>query len=186
MQLEPLTTKNFELFESLFSGKDSGGCYCAVWRSFDDTWVSRCNSADKQNLEITRKNVEQGLHIGYLVFEKEELIGWTGSGPKTEFPILETKLGSRLTPFSPSIWSIGCFSIKQAFRGKSKSTQVVKSLIEAAKINEAEYIEAYPTDPWDEPRSYRGSLRLFEKMGFVRFGDEADENSKIVCMRLKL
>ncbi|MBT3982378.1 MAG: hypothetical protein HOE90_13550 [Bacteriovoracaceae bacterium] len=184
--LNPLNTKKFEEFSALLSGSEFGGCFCAVWRSLDDTWSARCSSEAKPNLEITRKNVDGGLHTGFLVYEDSDLIGWTGSGPKTEFPILETKLGSRLTEFSSDIWSMGCIAVKESSRGKSKSNKIIQAVINLAKLDGAKYVESYPTDPWDEARSYRGSLSQFTKLGFERFGDENDKNSKITCMRLKL
>jgi hypothetical protein len=186
MKLKPLNLSNFKEFSNLLSGEEFGGCFCAVWRSYDDTWSSRCNDKAKPNLEITKENVKQGHHTGFLVYEESELIGWTGSGPKTQFPILETKLASRLTPFSADIWCIGCIAIKESYRGKSKSNKIFQAVINLAKSQNAKFVESYPTDPWDEPRSYRGSLKQFTKLGFERFGDEQDENSRVVCLRLKI
>ena len=42
---------------------------------------------------------------------------WTGSGPKTAFPLLKTKLASRLSDFSEKIWTVGCMAVSATFRG---------------------------------------------------------------------
>ena len=186
MQLKELNRTNFDSFSKLLSGSEFGGCFCAVWRSFDETWSKRCQDSSKPNLSLSKSFVENGFHLGYLVLENEELIGWTGSGPKTEFPLLETKLASRLTPFTSNIWSLGCIAVKQSSRGKSKSEEIILATIKKAKEHDALWIEAYPIDPWDEPRSYRGSIKQFERLGLERYGAEIDGDSKVVCMRMKL
>lgn len=186
MHLEVLNLENFDSFSALLSGIEFGGCYCAVWRSYDQTWVQRCKDQSHPNLNLTRSFIEQDLHIGFLVYENNELIGWTGSGEKTNSPILKEKLGSRLTPFTSNIWSIGCIAIKENYRGKSKSKLIIKAVITKAKEAGAKYIEAYPIEPWEESRSYRGSRKNYVELGFEEFAHENDGNSKIVCMRLKL
>jgi|JI6StandDraft_1071083.scaffolds.fasta_scaffold632965_1 hypothetical protein len=42
------------------------------------------------NCLITKKRVEAGHHVGFLVYDGDLLVGWTGSGPKTDFPFLKT------------------------------------------------------------------------------------------------
>lgn len=185
MRLEKLNNKNFDIFKDLLGGSEFGGCYCAVWRSFDDTWVKRCQDPSAPNLEISKKFVLSGKHLGFLVYENESLVGWTGSGPKTEYPLLKTKLGSRLTPFDSEIWSIGCIAIQSSFRGQSKSLEIIKAVIEEAKRNHAKFVEAYPVKPWDEARSYRGSFSQYQGLGFEECGSEKDGESEVLCLRYK-
>ncbi len=186
MRLESLSLKNFDSFSTLLSRTEFGGCYCAVWRSYDQTWIQRCKDPSRPNLKLTRDFFDQGLHMGFLVYENDELIGWTGSGVKTDFPILKEKLASRLTPFTSHIWSIGCIAIKENHRGKSKSKQIIEAVIMKAKEVKAEYIEAYPIEPWEESRSYRGSKKNYLNLGFEEFAYENDGSSKVLSMRLKL
>ncbi len=136
MRLEKLTIDNFDQFSSLLSGAEFGGCYCAVWRSHDDTWVKRCQDSSKPNLKITKENILKGHHIVFLFYEDKKLIGWTGSGPKNEYPSLENKLGSRLTAFDSKIWSIGCIAVKECFRGLSKSVEIINAVIVKQKNQE--------------------------------------------------
>ncbi len=186
LRLQALSLDNFESFARLLGGSEFGGCFCAVWRSFDKDWVSRCQDPDKPNLELTRRNVEQGHHIGYLVFDGDGLVGWTGSGPKVEFPLLRQKLASRLSPSEPGVWSLGCIAIKEQARGRGYSGRVASSVIELARQSGARRIESYPTRPWDEPRSYRGSWRMYQRLGFEVLGEEPDGESDILLMSLSL
>jgi hypothetical protein len=185
MQLKALSAENFDLFESIFTPGGSG-CYCAVWRTYDETWEQRCKDRSLPNLSYAKSAVIGGAHWGFLAFDENGFAGWTASGPKTEFPLLQTKLASRTTPFSPEIWSIGCIAFKETGNNESKAAKIIKAVADTAREANAEFLEAYPTDPWDKPRSYRGSLVQFMNLGFEEFSSEQDGESRILCMRLKL
>jgi len=186
LMLEPLTLTNLPEFKGLLGSSEFGGCFCAVWTSFDDTWGKRCGDKSHPNFNITAKNTEEGKHIGFLVYQNSELVGWTGSGPKTAFPLLKEKLGSRLSAFESNKWSLGCIAIKEQYRGKGLAEKVVTSVINKARENGAFTMEAYPTRPWHEPRAYRGSFKLFERLGFEEIGTDRDGDFEILLMEHKL
>jgi GNAT superfamily N-acetyltransferase len=186
IELRPLTTEKLPEFRALLGSKDFGGCFCAVWTSFGEDWATRCADKSQPNYFITEKNVEARKHVGFLVYEDSSLVGWTGSGPKTSFPFLKSKLGSRLSDFSDYIWSVGCLAISKSARGRGLSEPIVKAIASEAKKNSAKVLEAYPTRPWDEPRMFRGSFRLYERLGFVEINSEKDGSSEILLMQLKV
>lgn len=143
LRLEALKPEKLDIFRELLGSNDFGGCFCAVWTSHSDDWVSRCNDKAQPNFFITKRNVEAGKHAGYFVYQGNSLVGWTGSGPKTTFPFLKTKLGSRLSEFSDNIWSVGCLSVRETFRGKGISDLIVRSISEEARSAGAVALEAY-------------------------------------------
>ena len=91
VQLKPLSIDNSEAFRNLLGSKDFGGCFCAVWTSYGEDWETRCKDKSQPNFHVTFENINSGKHVGYLVYAGESLVGWTGSGPKTAFPLLQTK-----------------------------------------------------------------------------------------------
>lgn len=186
LTLVALTPDKLEAFRGLLGSSDFGGCFCAVWTSFGDDWVSRCRDKSQPNFSITKKSVEEGRDVGFFVYQGDELIGWTGSGPKTAFPSLKTKLGSRLSDFSDEIWSVGCLAVREAFRGKGLSDLIVQAVKEEAIAKGATSLEAYPTRPFHEPRIFRGTHQLYKRMGFVEAGAEKDGDYEIVLMKLPL
>jgi GNAT superfamily N-acetyltransferase len=186
IQLEPLGPRSLPQFADLLGGDGFGGCFCAVWTAFADDWSQRCGDPARPNLQETTRRVLAGEHVGYLVTEGDHLVAWTGSGPKTSFPLLATKLGSRLSPMADAVWSVGCVAIGPRHRGCGLSMRVVQAVIEQAKRAGAEAVEAYPTLPWDEPRSYRGAHTTFEKLGFQTVGRDQDGAAEILLMRLDL
>jgi hypothetical protein len=104
IRLTALKPDDLDAFRNLMGSSDFGGCFCAVWTSYGDDWESRCGDAKQPNFFATAAQVNEGRHVGYLVYEDDKLVGWTGAGPKTSFPLLKTKLGSRLSAFAETIW----------------------------------------------------------------------------------
>ena len=186
ISLQPLTIDKIGLFKELLGSPDFGGCFCAVWTSHGEDWVSRCRDKSQPNFEITRKDLESGRHVGFFVFDGPTLVGWTGSGPKSSFPFLKTKLGSRLSEFEPGIWSIGCLAIKEAYRGSGISKPIVEAVIAKARAAGAQTLEAYPVRPFDEARIFRGTHKLYQDLGFTELGSEKDGDFDILLMSYRL
>ena len=47
-------------------------------------------------------------------------------------------------------------------------------------------LEAYPTRPFHEPRVFRGTYRLYQRLGFSEVGVDKDGEHEIVLMNLPL
>lgn len=186
LTLESLKPEALGIFKNLLGSSEFGGCFCAVWTSHGDDWVARCQDQSQPNFFVTKKNVEEGRHVGYLVYQGVELVGWTGSGPKTDFPFLKTKLASRLSEFTRDIWSVGCLAIKEPFRGKGLADAIVNAVIDEAKAHGGKALEAYPTRPFHEPRVFRGTEKLYRRLGFIEVGAEKDDEYEILLMRFAL
>ena len=182
IELRPLKPDQLDDFKKLLGSSDFGGCYCAVWTAYGTDWEARCADQLTPNFSSTAKRVTAGEHAGYLVYENNELVGWTGSGPKTHFPLLQSKLGSRLSDFCEETWSIGCIAVKTEFRGRGLADEIVAAVVDLAQENRATRIEAYPVRPFHEPRVYRGTEGLFRRQGFVKKSAEADDEFQILLM----
>jgi len=183
LRLVALTPETLAEFGELLGSQEFGGCFCAVWTAFGEDWSARCADPARPNLETTSDRVHQGHHVGYLVYQGQELVAWTGAGPKLGFPLLETKLGSRLSPMSSETWSLSCVAIAASARGRGLSEEVVEAVIAEARGAGAKSLEAYPTDPWDEPRSYRGAASTYARLGFEVLGRDPEGEGAILLMR---
>lgn len=186
IELKKLTSHDKEAFRELLGGTDFGGCFCAVWTNHGVDWSARCADPAQPNFHTTAKNLDDGRHVGYLVYLNDQLVGWTGSGPKTSFPLLKTKLGSRLSPSKQNIWSIACLAVPAKFRGKNISEKIVNAVIEEARSLGASSVEAYPVRPFHEPRIFRGTPSLYQRLGFKELGSEKDGDHEVLLVELKL
>lgn len=184
IELVALDVDGLPAFAALLGRPDFGGCFCAVWTAFRDgsDWQRRCADGARPNLEETRSRVERGEHVGFLVRRGGALVGWTGAGRKSSFPALATRLGARLTPATDDVWSIGCIALPAEQRGQGLAADVVRAVIALARSDGGRAVEAYPTRPWDEPRSYRGAESTYRRLGFVETGAESDGSSEILLL----
>jgi GNAT superfamily N-acetyltransferase len=186
VRLERLTTARLSDFRALLGGPEFGGCFCAVWTSFGDDWASRCADPQQPNYQRTARDLAAGRHVGFLVHEGAELIAWTGAGPKDSFPLMASKLGSRLTPSDERTWAVGCIAVREAHRGRKVADAVVAAVVEEARRTGAASVEAYPVRPFHEPRVYRGTEALYRRAGFVEAGAERDGPHEVLLMRRAL
>lgn len=188
LRLTPLDRRHMQDFEHLLSGKEFGGCFCAVWTNFDETWEDRCKSRPQENLEATRNRVNARKHVGFLVIRDSDgaVVAWTGSGPKTAFPYLKDKLGSRTGPFDDSVWSIGCLAIGRSYRGLHYSRQIAELVVEEARQAGAKTIESYPKEPSSDDSAYRGSKAFYEAIGFAVAGQEQEGSYSLLRMEKAL
>lgn len=153
-----------------------------MWTAQGADWESRCADPAMPNYHATAQRVQKGEHVGYFVYENDTLVGWTGSGPKNCFPLLASKLGSRLSASSQQTWSIGCIAVKTEFRGRGLADKIVAAVLGLAQRNLATHVEAYPVRPFHEPRIYRGTEGLYRRMGFFEAGFEHDGEHQILLM----
>lgn len=190
LRLHPLDQRRLLDFERLLSGKEFGGCYCAVWRHGDDpdAWQERCLNKPHENLEETRARVKAGGHVGFLVSREMDgtVVAWTGSGPKTAFAGGQWWPGSRMGPQDDSVWVIGCLAIGFEHRSRGYSREIVELVLEEAKRAGAAAVEAFPTDPADEDSAWCGTRKLFEEAGFQVAEESAMGEKKVLRMEKKL
>lgn len=185
MRLQALGVDGLPAFFDLHDRPCFGGCYCAVWTAFGPDWTQRC--ADRTpNRDHLRERVRAGEHRGFLVQGESGVLGWTGAGARRCFPGLEQRAGARRHPNGPDDSILGCLAVAPSARGTGLAHAVVDAVVARAAASGAVCIDAFPVRPWDEPRSYRGSERLFSAHGFVEVGSEVVGDTEVVVMRRSL
>ncbi|MFA6093184.1 MAG: GNAT family N-acetyltransferase [Elusimicrobiota bacterium] len=176
-------------FEHLLSNKEFGGCFCARWRSAqEEGWAESCKDKKQENLEATRRHIQEGGHAGFLIVRDNDgaVVGWTGSGPKTSFPLMKDRPGSRLGPFEDSVWAVGCIAMAYAYRGLGYAQETVSLLVEEARKAGASSLEACPIEGGEETCAWRGTKGMYEGLGFSVAGKEEDKGRTVLRMERKL
>ena len=188
LRLVTLDQRHIQQFERLMGGKEFGGCFCAVWHAYGPDWEARCKERSGENLKATVDLVANGGHAGYLVRRDDDgaFVGWTAAGPKTAFPFLKDRPGSRLGAWDDSVWAVACLAIAFAHRGRGYSLDIVKAVAELAKRAGAKSLEAYPLEPAPEGSEYRGSKKLYESAGLTLAEGEPAGESHALRMELSL
>jgi len=186
LTLDALSTANFAAFADLLGSPGFGGCFCAVWTAFGPDWGARCRDAARPNLARTRDDLIAGRRPGFLVRRGPEVIAWTGAGPIGEFPGLASRLAARRSERTPDTWFLGCLAIAPTARGEGVGARIIARVMAEARAAGARRVEACPVDPWDEPRSYRGALSTYLRLGFREVLRESDGSSDVVLVAADL
>lgn len=71
-----------------------------------------------------------------------------------------------------NVKSIFCFTVAPDFRGKGVASAMLEKVIDDAKNDGYEYLEAYPNkEEADMYYSYVGPLKLYKKYGFEFYAE---------------
>lgn len=186
LHLVALVPDRFADFVALLGGEEFGGCFCAVWTHHDEDWPARCADASRPNAARTLRDLRGGRSAGFLVHAAGEVAAWVGAGPKRDFPFFTTRLAARCSGRGPDQWVLGCLAVAARWRGQGLHEAITRAVVAEARRAGAAWLEACPTDPWDEPRRYRGALSTYRRLGFREVAREKDGETAIVLVERDL
>ena len=115
--------------------------------------------------------IENGKAHGILAFAGEEPVGWCSFGPRPDFPSLERVKAYKRSD-KGNVWSIICFFVHPAWRGKGLSRGLLGAAIDAMRAHGVEIVEAYPVTTTKNGKrlsssfAWTGPLKIFEEIGF--------------------
>jgi predicted GNAT family acetyltransferase len=156
--VKPVEKNNWTDFESFFQSKGGPSyCWCMVWRMTKDE-LKQNNSACRK--EFIKQRVLSNIPIGLLGYFKDEAIAWCSIAPRET----HQRLGGDET--INNVWSITCFYIKKEHRKQGLVKLLIKSAINYAQENGAEYMEAYPVKKDSPSYRFMGFIKTFEEAGF--------------------
>jgi len=181
LTIEPLTRKNWGQFIQLFGNKGAcGNCWCMYYRLNKSEFKE--GKVDDGNKNAMKELVWENKPAGILGFYDGQAIAWCAFAPREDFIKLEkSRVHKRID--DKRVWSIPCFFIDKKFRRLGVSVSLLKGVINYARENEIEIIEAYPTIPTQEklPDSFAwiGLYNSFERAGF-EIADRTSKNRPMV------
>lgn len=166
LQFRPLTSTRWEDFEALFGPNGAcGGCWCMFWKQtqseFDETKGER-------NREMMRQRVDAGEVPGILAYADDEVVGWCAVEPREEYPRLGRSPILQLID-DQSVWSIPCFFVAPAWRGRGVSVALLEGTIDYVAEQGGKIVEGYPVDATEEkpdPFVWVGLASAFDRVGF--------------------
>lgn len=173
LDVRPLTPERLPDLAALFGqGGDPKRCWCAFFRTRSRdvaTWTSEGN---REVLEAAlAATVAADRAPGLIAYEDGEAVGWTGLGPREDFPrILHSRV---LAPTDDApAWSIVCFVVGRRSRGRGIAAALLDAAAAYARAHGATTLEAYPVEVEPGRRipaanAYHGTLAMFERAGFT-------------------
>ena len=181
LTFEPLTKDNWGKFLQLFGNKGAcGNCWCMYYRLKKQDYQE--GKQDDGNKNAMKELVWDNRPAGILGFYDGQPIAWCAFAPREDFLKLEkSRVHKRID--DQLVWSIPCFFIDKRFRRHGVSVELLKGVINYARIEGIKIIEAYPTTPTQEklPDSFAwiGLYKSFERAGFT-IVDQTSKNRPMV------
>ena len=171
LTVRPLRRNDWPTVEKLFGANGAcGGCWCMWWRLPVHGKAWRENKGEPNKRQF-RSLIETGELHAVLAFSGKDPVGWLTFGPRTSFPFLD-KSRVLQTGSPEGTWSMVCFYIPSAWRGRGIATMLLDAATERAFALGAAAIEGYPAVPWSGQMpgafAYTGVPKLFQKAGYKK------------------
>jgi GNAT superfamily N-acetyltransferase len=149
---------------------DANVCWCLSYRLM--------SSKENRSLvgtargERVRELVGQDPPPGVLAYDGDDVVGWAAVHRRADTSFARNRKIPHVD--DPAVWSVWCIRVRPGHRKQGISHQLLAGAVEFARSHGAPAIEGYPVDNRgkrvDSTMAYVGTVRLFEKAGFVRAG----------------
>jgi GNAT superfamily N-acetyltransferase len=169
LEVRPLTLDRFADLSALFEeGGDPKWCWCTFFRFRGRDWTNSTAPENRAALERLAERVD--LAPGLVGYRDGRAVGWVSLGPREDYERLATS--KILAPVDDTpVWSIVCFVVSRAARGRGVASALLAAAIEYARAHGATTIEAYPVDGSrgrvPPANAFGGPLSIFEHAGFT-------------------
>jgi GNAT superfamily N-acetyltransferase len=118
---------------------NTGWCFCAAWRV--PSWDGWGERTGVENRIVRERLFEQGIYDGYLLYVKDEPVGWCQAGLRDVYPkLLKTY---SLSP-DPSIWAVTCFLLVPRLRGKGLANLMLTKILNDLRRRGAKKVQVFP------------------------------------------
>lgn len=175
VECHPVTPDRWPDLETLFGPRGAtGGCWCMYWRLPRAQFSAQKGKGTKAALQHF---VESGEIVGLLAYAQGQPVGWCAVAPRESYPVLERSRILKRVDAAP-VWSVVCFFVSKAFRGKGVTTVLLQAAVEYAREHGARIVEGYPIEP-KTPRiptvfAWTGLASAFQQAGFVEVERRSD------------
>ncbi len=171
IDIRPLEPGDWPIIVKLFGDNGAcGGCWC-MWPRVPRGGKLWEELKGAKNRERFRRLVRAGKVHGVLAFYRDEPVGWCSFGPRQTFPRLDT-VRALQHDWPAGTWSIVCFYIPSAWRGRGIASRLVEAATRRALAMGARVIEGYPavpknsSEPLPAAFAWTGVPALFESAGY--------------------
>lgn len=164
----PLSKETWKAFETLFGPRGAcGGCWCMTWRLMKNEFEA---SKGEENRKKIHRIMARGEPVGVIAFDGDAAVGWCAVAPREKYVRLEKSRVLKSVDDRP-VWSVSCFFIAKAYRGKGLSVKLLKAAVDYAASFGATIIEGYPVEPkgtkMPDVFAWTGILSSYLRAGFV-------------------
>ncbi len=154
--------------------KEWDRCYCTNYCAAHNNRIAKRKNYFDPNIrkQYAIDYVNNNLLQGYLAYADGKVIGWCNANSRKDClhcfgwkNLIENKQINKKS--KEKIKSVFCFTVAPEMRGKGIASALLEKVIEDARADGYDYIEAYPNkEKTDMYYNYVGPLNLYKKFGF--------------------
>lgn len=174
VEIHPVTADRWEDLAAFFGPSGAfSHCWCTWWRQTSADFSRGVEEEGAANRSLMHEVVEAGSEPGLLAYRDGTPVGWISVAPRPQYGriLRSRRIGPQPDEAADErVWSVVCFWIPRAERGKGVANELLKGAIEHAKERGAKQLEAYPVDTASgrQPAGnlFTGTLAMFQRAGF--------------------
>lgn len=180
LQIQKLTPERLEDYLYFFEhvahtdNQEWDRCYCTNYCAAHNKRVAEKKNFSDPDIrkQYAVDYIKQGLLQGYLAYANGSVVGWCNANNRNDClhcfgwkHLIASKTIDKKT--KERIKSIFCFTVAPEYRGQGIATALLEKVIDDAKKDGYEYLEAYPNkEETDMYYNYVGPVGLYSKLGF--------------------
>lgn len=173
LKVKPVGSRNWKDFEALFSARGGPSyCWCMLFRMDKDELKHNTAPCRKQYMQ---QRVEAKVQVGLLAYDGDTPVAWCSVAPRESFPIIGGQEDIE------KVWSISCFYIHKAYRGKGLTAYLIEQAKKLARKHKARYLEAYPVEKGSPSYRFMGYVETFERAGFKYVKPQGKRRKVMSC-----
>jgi GNAT superfamily N-acetyltransferase len=178
LEIHPVSADRWQDLAAFFGPSGAfSNCWCTWWRQTAADFSHGIEEHGAGNQSLMHELVEAGSEPGLLAYRDGTPVGWISVAPRPQYGrILRSR---RIGPAQEEaaderVWSVVCFWIPRAERGKGVANELLKGAVKHAKERGARHLEAYPVDTaggrHPAANLFTGTLAMFQRAGFREVG----------------
>ncbi|WP_287260188.1 GNAT family N-acetyltransferase [Mesorhizobium sp.] len=133
-----------------------------AWRHLEN----REHASNDERRRAMMALIKAGTPVGIVAHAEGNTVGWCSVAPRETY----RKLSQAQDDSEAGVWSIVCFYVPRASRGRGLASALLDAAIDHAFANGARTIEAYPVDQASPSYRFMGFREMFVARGFHEIG----------------
>jgi len=131
----------------VFGEGDPSWCWCQLFLGSSASDSAATGPGPDNRRALRQEIIHAAVPPGLLAFVKDQPVGWTRVGPRSDFPRLNgSRALAKVLTEDPRVWWVTCFAVDSRHRRSGVGTALLKAAVEFARENGATAVEGHPVD----------------------------------------
>ena len=177
VQVRPATADRWSDLVRVFGrrGEDPSWCWCQLFLGSSTSDSAATGPGPDNRGALCQEIIHAAVPPGLLAYVKDQPVGWTRVGPRSDFPRLNgNRALAKVLIEDPRVWWVTCFAVDSRHRRSGVGTALLNAAVEFALENGATAVEGHPVDVAALTAArvggsavFTGTMAMFRAAGFT-------------------